>query len=268
MWLSELKQLFGRRRTKALLAALAAIPVLAAVAVRLFSTSGSGGGGGPGFFDQITHNGVFVALGGLAVAIPFFIPLTVSVVSGDTLAGEASLGTLRALLARPVGRPRLLLAKLTSTMAFCVAAAMVVVVAGLIAGAILFPLGRVTTLSGFTISLADGVLRSLLAGLVVGGSMFGLACIGLFISTLTEIPVGAMAATAAIAIAIQIADSISQLHAIQPYLLTHHWLAFGDLMRVPINFGNIVSDMILQLAWGAVFLAAAWARFTTHDVLA
>lgn len=98
--------------------------------------------------------------------------------------------------------------------------------------------------------------------------MFGLACIGLFISTLTEIPVGAMAATAAIAIAIQIADSISQLHAIQPYLLTHHWLAFGDLMRVPINFGNIVSDMILQLAWGAVFLAAAWARFTTHDVLA
>ncbi len=267
MWLSELRQVFGRRRTKALLGALAAIPILAAVAVRL-SANGSGGGGGPGFFDQITHNGVFVALGALLVAIPFFIPLTVSVVSGDTLAGEANLGTLRALLARPVGRTRLLLAKLASAMTFCLVGAMVVVVAGLIAGAILFPLGRVTTLSGFTISLADGVLRSLLAGLIVGASMFGLACIGLFMSTLTEVPVGAMAATAAIAIAIQIADGISQLHAIQPYLLTHHWLAFGDLMRVPINFGNIVSDMFLQLAWGAVFLAAAWARFTTHDVLA
>ncbi len=268
MWLSELRLVFGRRRTKALLAALAAIPVLAALAVRLFSSPGSGGGGGPAFFDQITHNGVFVALGGLAVAIPFFIPLTVAVVSGDTMAGEASLGTLRNLLARPVGRTRLLAAKLASAMAFCLAAALVVVIAGLIAGAVLFPLGRVTTLSGFTISLADGLLRSLLAGLVVGASMLGLACIGLFVSTLTEIPVGAMAATAAIAIAIQIADGISQLHAIQPYLLTHHWLAFGDLLRVPINFANIISDMFLQLAWGTVFLAAAWARFSTQDVLA
>ena len=99
---SELTVLFRRRRTWALLAALAAVPVLIAVAVRLSSDSETGGGG-PAFLGDITQNGLFVSLTALAVSMPLFLPLTVGVVAGDTIAGEASLGTLRYLLVAPAG---------------------------------------------------------------------------------------------------------------------------------------------------------------------
>ena len=51
--------------------------------------------------SQVTHNGVFAALAGLTIALPIFLPMTVSIVAGDSIAGEANLGTLRYLLVRP-----------------------------------------------------------------------------------------------------------------------------------------------------------------------
>ena len=48
----------------------------------------------------------------LALVLPVFLPVAVAVVAGDAIAGEAASGTLRYLLARPVGRTRLLGAKL------------------------------------------------------------------------------------------------------------------------------------------------------------
>src|ERR1700682_4021789 len=165
---SEVRHLFRRLRTRALLIVLTAVPVLIAVAVRL--SNGPEAGRGPAFLDQVTHNGVFAALAGLTIVVPFFLPLTVAVVSGDTIAGEANFGTLRYLLARPHGRSRLLAAKFTTTVAFCVAAAVAVGGGGLVAGVILFPVGRVTTLSGLTLPLADGLMRILAAALVVGVS--------------------------------------------------------------------------------------------------
>ena len=40
----------------------------------------------------------------LAIVLPIFLPVAVAVVGGDSIAGEASSGMLRCLLARPVGR--------------------------------------------------------------------------------------------------------------------------------------------------------------------
>jgi ABC-2 type transport system permease protein len=162
----------------------------------------------------------------------------------------------------------LLLVKAGTAAVYCLVAALTVAVAGLIAGSVLFPIGRVTTLSGTTLSLAEGMLRTFAAALVVGMSFFGLAAIGLFISTLTDVPVGAMAATVGLAIFSAILDSVPQVHAIHPWLFTHHWLAFGDLLRSPVTWHEIGKDLTLQAGYVAVFGAAAWARFSTKDVLA
>ena len=126
---SELTVLFRRRRTTALLLALAAVPVLIAVAVRL-SAQEPTPGRGPPFLDQVTQNGLFVAVTGLIVSIPLFLPLTVGVVAGDTIAGEASLGTLRYLVAAPAGRVWLLVVKYIGAAVFCLAATVTVVTAG------------------------------------------------------------------------------------------------------------------------------------------
>ncbi|MGZ4660394.1 MAG: ABC transporter permease, partial [Arthrobacter sp.] len=143
---SEFKVLFGRRRTWALLLALAAIPVLIAVAVKVSSAVPPGRG--PAFLDRITQNGLFVAFTAMLVSVPLFMPLAVGVVAGDTIAGEANLGTLRYLLVAPAGRVRLLLVKYAGALAFCIVAPLTVGLAGAAIGAALFPIGPVTLLSG------------------------------------------------------------------------------------------------------------------------
>lgn len=267
MWRSELGLVFGRRRNKALLALLAMVPVVVAFALWL-SGRGPVAGEGPPFLAQVSHNGVFAALAGLAMVLPFLLPLSISVVAGDSIAGEASFGTLRYLLARPVGRSRLLAAKFGAVVVFCMAAALAVGVAGLFAGAVFFPVGRVVTLSGTSLSLAAGIGRTLATVSVVGASMVGLAAVGTFASTLTEAPVGAMAATAATYVVSQVLDTIPQLRSIHPVLFTDKWFSFQGLLRDPVTLGGIERDLVLQVAWTAVFLVAAWARMTTRDVLA
>jgi ABC-2 type transport system permease protein len=264
---SEIAVLFRRTRTIALLGALALIPVLLAVAVRVASDDSEGGGDGPAFLGDITQNGLFVSLTALTVAIPLFLPLTVGVVAGDTIAGEASLGTLRYLLVSPAGRVRLLLVKYAGAALFCLAGTLVVVVFGAIAGAALFPIGPVTLLSGQTIGYGDYAIRMLLMALYVTVSLLGLSAIGLFISTLTSVPVGAMAATIVLSTVSQILDALPQLDALDPWLFTHHWLGFADFLRDPVVWSNLADNALLQGGYILVFGALAWARFTTKDIL-
>ncbi len=262
---SELVTLFRRRRTQAILAVLAGVPVLIAVAVRLSSRGPRGGG--PPLLDRVTQNGLFVGVTALIVSIPLFVPLAIGVVAGDTVAGEANLGTLRYLLVAPAGRTRLLLVKYVGAAVFCVAATLTVVVAGAVIGWMLFPVGPVTLLSGDTVGVGESIVRALLVAGYVSISMLGLSAIGLFVSTLTEIPVGAMAATVTLAVASQILDGIPQVEWIHPWLFSHHWLDLGDLLRTPIIWDSMVANTLLQLGYVAVFGTLAWARLSTRDVL-
>ncbi|HWU57373.1 MAG TPA: ABC transporter permease subunit [Microbacteriaceae bacterium] len=262
---SELSVLYRRRRTWAMLAALAAVPILIAVAVRV--TSRSSAGRGPAFLDQITHNGLFVGLTALIVAIPLFLPLTIGVVAGDTIAGEASHGTLRYLLIAPAGRVRLLAVKYVGAAVFSISATLAVVISGTVIGIALFPVGPVTLLSGDTIDIGQSIVRLAVIGAFVTVSLLGLCAIGLFVSTLTDVPVGAMAATIVLAVASQVLDQIPQLDWLHPWLFSHYWLDFGDLLRQPIAWTSFGDNAVLQLGYFAVFAALAYGRFVTKDVL-
>ena len=263
---SELSVLFRRRRTWAMLAALAAVPILVAVAIRV--SSGGDSGRGPSFLSQIAGNGLFVGVASLVLAIPLFLPLTVGVVAGDTIAGEAAQGTLRYLLVAPAGRPRLLVVKFLGAAVFCFAAPFAVVIAGTGIGAVLFPIGPVTLLSGDQVSIGDGLLRLVLLAVYVGIAMLGLTAVGLFVSTLTDVPVGAMAATVVIAVASEVLDQLPQLDWLHPFLLSDSWLGLIGLLRQPIDWNSFGTNAVLQLGYVVVFGALAFGRFTTRDVLA
>jgi ABC-2 type transport system permease protein len=263
---SELSVLFRRRRTWAMLAALGAVPILIAVAVRLTSSSHTAGRG-PAFLDQITQNGLFVAVTALILCIPLFLPLTIGVVAGDTIAGEASHGTLRYLLVAPAGRARLLIVKYVGAAVFCISATLTVVIAGTIIGIALFPIGPVTLLSGDTIGIGESVLRLLLIAAYITVSLLGLSAIGLFISTLTDVPVGAMAATIVLSVASQVLDALPQLDWLHPWLFSHYWLSFADLLRQPISWTSFGDNSVLQLGYIVVFGALAYGRFLTKDIL-
>ncbi|MEJ1155399.1 ABC transporter permease [Microbacterium marmarense] len=262
---NELRTLFRRSRTWAMLGALALIPILLAVALRV--AGGTDAGRGPAFLDQITNNGLFVGVAAMTLAIPLFLPLTIAVTAGDSIAGEASHGTLRYLLIAPVGRIRLLWVKYLVAAAFAIAAALTIVVFGTLAGWALFPVGPLTLVSGTEVSVGEGLLRLLAVAAYAMVSLLGLTAIGLFLSTLTTVPVGAMAATAILAVAAQIVGSIPQLSALHPFLFTDRWLDFADLLRSPIVWDSFVDNALIQAAYVVLFFVAAIVRFTRRDVL-
>jgi ABC-2 type transport system permease protein len=262
LFVSELRLVFARARTQVGLGVLAAVPLLIGIAIKIAGTDP----GAEGFIGQVAGNGLFLIVASLGLSLPFFLPTAVTVISGESLAGEASLGTLRNLLTAPAGRSRLLAAKMVALAVFCLTATMTIWISGLIVGFVLFPVGDVLLLSGSTVSLGEGLLRALGIAVVISLSLLGLAGIGLFISSLTSTPLAAMAATFGTFIVLGILTAIPQLHAIHPWLLMYRWQSFADLLRDPPYWHEIGRNLLLQGGYLAVFYAAAWARITSRDI--
>lgn len=262
---SELRLIFGRRRNQAGLGVLAAVPIVIAVSVRIANPA-PGTGDGPDFFSSITGNGFFVALAALTVSLPLFLPLGVAAIAGDSIAGEANAGTLRYLLTVPVHRTRALAVKYVAIVIFAFAATALVAAVGLVAGLAAFGGGPVTLLSGAQVGLGEGLLRLLAIGTYLAIGFCALGAIGLFVSTLTEQPIGATIAVVILTVASFVLDSIPQLAWLHPYLLTHWWTSFGDLLREPVYLPDLQRGLLSAGAYIAIFWTAAWARFASRDI--
>ncbi|WP_310962574.1 ABC transporter permease [Nocardioides terrisoli] len=261
---SELRLIFGRRRNQLALLVLAGPPLLISIAVK--TSLSRPGREAPDFFGSITQNGLFVALAALTIEMGLFLPLAISLVAGDSVAGEANTGTLRYLLTVPVGRIRLLAVKFAGVLVFSFAAAFVVTVVGMVMGLILFGGGNLTTLSGTELGFGEGLLRVVAATAYLGVCLTALGAVGIFLSTLTEQPIAAMLATIVFSGASFVLDSIPQVSFLHPYLIVHNWTSFGDLLRTPVAWSGIEHGLYSAVAYVAVFLLAAWARFSTKDV--
>jgi ABC-2 type transport system permease protein len=260
---SELGLVFRRRRNQALLVLLGAIPILVGTALKLSTPRP---GEGPPLISQVAGNGVFLTVGALFFVLPLILPLAISVVSGDAIAGEAGIGTLRYLLAVPAGRTRLLLVKYASSVTFCLAAVVTLSTTALVTGLVLFPVGPVTLLSGSTISLGAGMVRLLLIALYVAAGVATLAAVGLAVSTLTDSPIAAITTTAVLPVFSQVIDAVPQLGWAHPYLFTHWWYSYDDLLRAPMVTDHVTRGLLTFLAYTLVFGSLAWSRFTSKDV--
>ena len=85
--------------------------------------------------------------------------------------------------------------------------------------------------------------------------MLGVAAIGLFLSTVTESPLGAALGCLAVLIASTLLLTLDAADPLKPYLLTRHWLAFVDLFRDPILWRDVLRGVLLQGVYVVVFLA-------------
>lgn len=262
--LSELRLIFRRRRNQAGMLVLMAVPVLISIAVK--SSSSQPGRDAPDFFRSITENGLFVSLAALTIEMGLFLPLAVAVIAGDSVAGEANLGTLRYLLGVPVSRLRLLAVKYAAITIFAFVATFTVAVTGMVMGLLLFGGGDMTLLSGTQVGFAEGAGRVALATAYLACGMASLGAVGLFISTLTEQPIAATIATVVFSTASFILDSIPQVGWLHPYLITHNWPAYGDLFRDPIAWHGVGQGLYVAASYAVVFFLAAWARFAGKDV--
>jgi ABC-2 type transport system permease protein len=176
---------------------------------------------------------------------------------GTRSPGEAGLGTLRYLLLSPAGRTRLLLVKLGGVVVFCAAATLTVVVRRCRGGpGGVRRAGRRRAVRG-TITPVESVGRALLAAGYVTVSLVGLAAVGMFVSTLTDVPVGAMAATVTLAVVSQVLGQIPQIDWLHPWLFTYRWFDVADVLRDPVSWQSFRLNAVLQAGYVAVF-SARW----------
>ena len=267
----ELTKLVRSRRTWVTILLIDALPTLVAVLLAV-TELGPRPGTGPAFLSAVLNDGDLYPLAAVAIVLPLFLPAAVAIAAGDAIAGEAQQGTLRYVLVRPVGRTRLLAAKLVSVIAFVLLTLLIVAATGYVLGSLLLGLGDaastvpITTFSGTTLTTAQLVQRTALALVYALLSMLGVASVALFLSTVVRSPLAAAMGTLALLIGSTLLLSLDAAHVIRPYLVTRYWLAFVDLFRDPILWRDVVRGVLLQAGYVVVFLAAAWANFVTKDI--
>ena len=277
----ELVKLVRRPRSWVSLALLCGLPVLVAVFVAVTHLAPPPGQG-PALLSAVLSSGSLYPAAALAIVLPIFLPVAVAVVAGDSIAGEASSGTLRYLLARPVGRTRLLAAKLIALIVYTLSAVILVAVTAYFTGISLFgshpvaatPGGlttsniAATSLSGSGLTPADIGLRTLGAIAFIAVSMLGVGAIALFLSTITDSALGAALGALAALITSEVLVTLNSASAVDPYLPTRYWLAWIDFFRQPVFWRDIQRGFGIQALYVVVFLAAAWANFSTKDITA
>jgi ABC-2 type transport system permease protein len=275
----ELVKLVRRPRSWVSLLLLCGLPVLVAVFVAVTHLAPPPGQG-PALLSAVLSSGSLYPAAALAIVLPIFLPVAVAVVAGDSIAGEAGSGTLRYLLARPVGRTRLLAAKLVALIVYTLSAVILVAVTAYLTGIALFGAQPVvatpgglttsdiaaTSLSGSGLTPADIALRTIGAVAFIAVSMLGVGAIALFLSTITDSALGAALGALAALITSEVLVSLNAASAVNPYLPTRYWLAWIDFFRDPIVWRNIERGFAVQAAYVVVFLAASWAHFATKDI--
>jgi ABC-2 type transport system permease protein len=274
----ELVKLVRRPRSWVAIALLCLLPAVVAVFVAVTHVAPPPGQG-PTLLSTVLSNGSLFPAAALAIVLPIFLPVAVAVVAGDSVAGEASSGMLRYLLARPVGRTRLLVAKLVALVVFVLAAVIAVAVTAYATGRILFGDKPITagtsgltsgviasSLSGTPLTPADILVRTLGAIAFIAVSMLGVGAIALFLSTLTDSSLAATLGALAALITSGVLVALNSAAAVSPYLPTRYWLAWVDFFRQPILWRDIDRGFAIQGVYALVFLAAAWANFASKDI--
>jgi ABC-2 type transport system permease protein len=276
----ELVKLARRPRSWVSILLLCALPALVAVFVAVTHLAPPPGQG-PALLSAVLSSGSLFPAAALAIVLPIFLPVAVAVVAGDSIAGEAGSGTLRYLLARPVGRTRLLAAKLVALVVYTLAAVVLVTVTAYVTGIGLFGAQPVaatpggpatfsaaaaTTLSGTAMTPTDIALRTVGAVSFVVVSMLGVGAIALFLSTVTDSALGAALGALAALVTSEVLVTLNAASAVDPYLPTRYWLAWIDFFREPIVWRNIERGFAVQGIYVLVFLGAAWAHFASKDI--
>jgi ABC-2 type transport system permease protein len=263
----EVSRAFRLKRPWVGLGVLALIPVLLTLSLELTSSPPQRGEGPPFLFESL-RNGLFVPFVTLEVIIATLLPAVVALVAADTLAGETASGTLRALLARPVSRTSVLLAKWVLAAIYAALGVGVLALAALGIGTAVFGIRDTYTLLYGLVTVERGLGALALAYLFALVCMLGVVGIALTISTVTASPIGAFFATLAVIVVQNIVRILPSFDAIQPALITAHFRTWTRLLQADPDYAGYARGFVVPLLYAGAGLAVAWWRFRRRDILA
>lgn len=276
---TELAKQWRRPRTLLTLGALAGFSFVLALGLALSADSRFQRVGDIPLLLVPERSGLSVPLIALSSTMKFFLPLAVAIFAGESVAGEASWGSLRYALARPGSRSRFLLSKLTVALGFSAAAVLLVPLAALVAGLIAFgwhPLsaidgGNSTALHSTLVSFSPGeaLARLGLGTAYVAAGMTSIFTFAFLLSTITTRPFAAVAGGVGLTIVSRVlnADYLPGIAALNRFMPNNDVDLWQHFFQRPADTAKMAHFLTLQVVYVLVSLTLAFAWFSRKDVV-
>lgn len=258
-----------RRRTAVAFGIVIALPIVVVLAV-LFGPSSGGGGLADGDFDVfgLMASGPWnFALSGLFFSSAFLLVILSAMFLGDTVASEASWGTMRYLLAAPVPRRRFLYVKVTVGILLTLAVLLTLVLASFVIGLIAFGTGTLASPLSGTLGAGESTVRLAVITGYIAVTLLVPAGIAFLASVSTDVPLGAVGAAVVIVIFANILDAIDALGSLRELLPATYAGAWADALGPTIVWDEMAVGLAYNVGVFVVLVGIAVLRFERKDIL-
>ena len=249
---TELRRQASRRRTQLTLGFMVVLPLIILIAFEFGDDNGGGSRRSQfaALADLATAGGLNFALFTLLVSASFLLIVVVALFCGDTVASEASWGSLRYLLPIPVPRARLLGSKLTVSLFSCVVALLLLTGTALAAGTLRYGWQPLRTTVAGDVPAGTAMVRLLVILGYLAVSLLVVAGLAVLLQILSSI-----------------LDQITALGNLRLVLPTHYENAWFGLLSNPVQTDEMVKGVISAVVYATLFFGLAWYRFLKKDVV-
>ncbi|MDM4782991.1 MULTISPECIES: ABC transporter permease subunit [unclassified Micromonospora] len=264
---AEFRRQASRRRTQLALGFMVLLPLIILVAFQFDSGDDDGGRGEfSSLADLATSGGLNFTLFSILVSASFLLVVVVALFCGDTVASEASWGSLRYLLAVPVPRARLLAVKLVVALAYSGLALLLLAGTALLAGTLRYGWKPLSSQVSAELPPADGLLRLLGVLGYLAVVLLVVAGLAFLLSVTTDAALGAVGGAVLLWILSSILDQITALGGLRNLLPTHYSSAWLGLLSTPMQTDDVVKGAFSAVVYATLFWGLAFWRFTRKDV--
>ena len=200
------------------------------------------------------------------------VPLLISLVAGDIVAGEANMGTLRMLVAKPVSRTSIILSKFWSTCIYTVLLLTFMALLGLLGSMLLFGTSDLLVFKTdklLLINRSDILWRYGASYGFAALSMITVASLAFLFSVFAENSIGPIIAAMSVIIVSTILTTmdIPFFNAIKPYLFTNHMLNWKGFFDRPIDKSEVLKSELFLIAHITLFVSLSVYIFKKKDIL-
>jgi len=209
----------------------------------------------------------YLTLSSLFIHIPFLIVL----VGGDVFAGEATAGTYRMLLIRPVSRLEVIISKYVAGIIYVISLIVWLVLLSLVVSILLFGTGNLISFRGKLIIFDsnDVLWRFFYAYSFAILSMITVYSLSFLFSSLVENAIGPIVATMAVIIILFVLSTlpIEFFDKIQPYFFTTHMSQWDKFFNENVDFKEIINSAFVLVGYSIGFLILTSIIFIRKDIL-
>ena len=199
------------------------------------------------------------------------IPILICLVTGDSIAGEASSGTLRLILQKPYTRTQIYLAKALSGFIYTISLIIFLALMTYVLGYFLFGSGDLIVLRrGVTVISSDDVVWRFGLAFCSGAlSMLVVASLSMMISSFVSNAIGPIVGTISIIIGLNIIFTLGAplFKDLIPYIFTSHFIKWQYFFDFQIETDKLKLSVLVQLAYIIVFNAIGIFHFNRKDIL-